>query len=210
MRIRRPSPAMVISIIALVMATTGTSIAAVDYATKQGQWTGYSAVRAGSHRQGGRQARRDRAQGRSGKGTIPKFHLSDVPHSKSFGQPFEVVDNQIGGTETLDETRRSAASRASCSDENATAGNENPTTHVDVHEHGGAGRQLRPPRRLRRRRRSALLQPEHGAPDHDAGPEHVPAASRGRRHERRLQGFAAGRSGHGGRPEPGDRHLPRR
>ncbi len=48
MRIRRPSPAMVVAIVALVMACAGTSIAAVNYASNAGAVDGLSAVRAGS------------------------------------------------------------------------------------------------------------------------------------------------------------------
>jgi hypothetical protein len=45
---KRPSPSLVISLIALVMATTGTAIAAVDFARNAGAVDGKSAVSAGS------------------------------------------------------------------------------------------------------------------------------------------------------------------
>jgi hypothetical protein len=124
MRIRRPSPAMVVSIIALVMATAGTSIAAVTYATNSGAVDGLSAVRAGSP---DKAAGKLIATARSGirKGTIPNYHLSGVPLSNSFGQFLAVPDNQTGGVVTLDETELGRLAVA-CNDENATAGNENP------------------------------------------------------------------------------------
>ena len=44
MRPRRPSPAMVVAVIALVVALSGTAIAAVDYARNAGAVDGKSAV----------------------------------------------------------------------------------------------------------------------------------------------------------------------
>jgi hypothetical protein len=128
MRIRRPSPALVISIIALVMATAGTSIAAVSFATNAGAVDGLSAVRAGST---DRAAGKLIATARTGprKGTIPNYHLSGVPHSDTFSQLFSVPDNQTGGQVTLDENELGRLS-AACSDEAAAAGNENPTASV--------------------------------------------------------------------------------
>ena len=125
MRIRRPSPAMVVAIVALVMSTAGTSIAAVSFATNAGKVDGLDAVRAGSP---DRAAGRLVATARTGirKGTIPNYHLSGVPHSDTFGELFQVPDNQTGGLVTLDENELGRLS-AQCSDENNTAGNENPT-----------------------------------------------------------------------------------
>jgi hypothetical protein len=128
MRIRRPSPAMVVSIIALVMATAGTSIAAVSFATNSGAVDGLSAVRAGSKEKA---AGKLIATARTGirRGTIPNYHLSGVPHSDTFGEVFQVPDNQAGGQVTLDESQLGRLS-AACSDESNQAGNENPTGTV--------------------------------------------------------------------------------
>ncbi|MDQ3935277.1 MAG: hypothetical protein M3340_11690 [Actinomycetota bacterium] len=128
MRIRRPSPAMVVAIVALVMACAGTSIAAVNYASNAGAVDGLSAVRAGSV---DKAAGRLIAAARTGirKGTIPNYHLSGVPHSDTFGNLFQVPDNQAGGQVVLDESELGRLS-ASCSDENNTAGNENPTGSI--------------------------------------------------------------------------------
>jgi hypothetical protein len=128
MRFRRPSPAMVVAIVALVMATAGTSIAAVSFATNAGAVDGLSAVRAGNK---DRAAGRLIAAARTGvrRGTIPSFHLSGVPQSDTFSQLFSVPDNQTGGNVTLDENELGRLS-AQCSDENNNAGNENPTAAV--------------------------------------------------------------------------------
>lgn len=128
MRIRRPSPSMVVSIIALVMASAGTSIAAVSFATNSGAVDGLSAVRAGSPEKAvGKLVATARTGPRAG--TFPNYHVSGVPHSDTFGELFSVPDNQTGGTITLDETVLGRLS-AACSDENGAAGNENPVTTV--------------------------------------------------------------------------------
>lgn len=128
MRIRRPSPAMVVAIVALVMATAGTSIAAVTYATNAGKVDGLDAVRAGSP---DKAAGKLVATARSGirKGTFPNYHVSGVPHSDTFGELFSVPDNQTGGAVTLDETALGRLT-ATCSDENTAGGNENPVTSL--------------------------------------------------------------------------------
>lgn len=137
MRIRRPSPAMVVAVIALVMATAGTSIAAVSFATNSGAVDGLSAVRAGSP---DKAAGKLVATARTGirKGTIPNYHLSGVPYSDSFGQLLSVPDNQTGGSVTLDETELGRLSVA-CSDENANGGNENPTSQLAFTTTNAAG-----------------------------------------------------------------------
>ena len=128
MRIRRPSPSLVVSIIALVMATAGTSIAAVSYASNAGAVDGLSAVRAGNPEKA---AGRLIAAARTGirAGTIPNYHVSGVPHSDSFAQFLSVPDNQTGGSVTLDETELGRLTVA-CSDENSTGGRENPTSQL--------------------------------------------------------------------------------
>src|SRR3954467_7418717 len=75
MRIRKPSPSLVISIIALVMASTGSAIAAVSYARSAGAVDGRSAVGASSslsHAAGRLVAT---ASGGSHKGKIPVTFL---------------------------------------------------------------------------------------------------------------------------------------
>ena len=128
MRIRRPSPAMVVAIAAFVMASAGTSIAAVSFATNAGAVDGLSAVRAGDP---DKAAGKLIATARTGirKGTIPNYHLSGVPRSDTFGQNIAVQDNATGAAITLDETAFGRLSMA-CSDENAAAGNENPTSQI--------------------------------------------------------------------------------
>jgi hypothetical protein len=127
---RKPHPATVISIIALVMATTGSAVAAVDYASRAGQVDGYSAVGASSSNNRAAGNLVATAKGGSDKGKIPFKFLADVPATSSFAVPFEVVDNQVGATQTLAATPLGSLT-ASCRDEQAAAGTENPRTFVD-------------------------------------------------------------------------------
>ena len=46
MKLKRPSPAMMVAVIALVMSMTGGAIAAVNFAQNAGAVDGYSAVKA--------------------------------------------------------------------------------------------------------------------------------------------------------------------
>jgi hypothetical protein len=114
---------MVVSIIALVMASAGTSIAAVTVANSD-RVDNLHAVRAGSpEKAAGKLVATARTGARAG--TFPNYHVSGVPHSDTFGQLLAVPDNQTGGTITLDETELGRLNVA-CNDENTAAGNENP------------------------------------------------------------------------------------
>ncbi len=46
MKLKRPSPAMTVAVVALVMSMTGGAIAAVNFAENSGSVDGYSAVKA--------------------------------------------------------------------------------------------------------------------------------------------------------------------
>jgi hypothetical protein len=134
MKIKRPQPATIISIVALVMASTGSAVAAVSFARNAGAVDGKSAVGSG--------ATLKHAAGRlittqkkgAGKGTIAQKYLDTrgLAHgfTSTFGQAFEVADNattvptQIGGIPGL------GPLTATCVDQNATAGNEDPQTTI--------------------------------------------------------------------------------
>jgi hypothetical protein len=137
MRISKPSPALVVSIIALVMATTGSAVAAVDFASRAGSVDGFSAVGASSsnsHAAGNLVAT---ARGGSFTGKIPNKFLAQVPVTAQFAVPFDVVDNQAGATQDLSTTPLGKV-QASCRDEAAAQGQENPRTTVQfVNTSGG-------------------------------------------------------------------------
>jgi hypothetical protein len=127
MRITRPSAGTVIGTIALVMATTGTAAAAVDFARNAGAVDGLSAVGAGStvsHAAGRLVAT---ARGGSNKGQIPNKFLADVPETHPFAAAFDVQDNQTGATVALNSTGFGTFA-ASCQDQSNAAGTEDPRT----------------------------------------------------------------------------------
>ena len=127
MRIRKPSPATVIATAALVMATSGTAVAAVSYATNAGAVDKLSAVDAGSSntRAAGRLVATSR--GGSNKGKIPNKFLADVPTVDTFAAPFAVQDNANGANTVLNQTGFGRF-EASCQDSNTRAGQEDPRT----------------------------------------------------------------------------------
>jgi hypothetical protein len=134
MKISRPQPATIISIAALVMASTGSAIAAVDFARNAGAVDHKSAVGSGStlsHAAG--KLITTQAKG-ANKGKIAQKYLdlSGVArgNTSTFGQAVPVPDNSssvptpIGGIPGL------GTLTATCSDQNGQVGNEDPQTTV--------------------------------------------------------------------------------
>ena len=125
MRIRKPSPSMVISLVALVMASTGTAIAAVNFARNAGAVDHKSAVGASKSR--ARAAGKlvaTRASGPS-RGKIPSRFLSGVPSVARYERTVNVADNTQGADFTLATTRLGKLT-ASCDDQSAATGDEDP------------------------------------------------------------------------------------
>jgi hypothetical protein len=127
MRIRRPSPATVISVIALFMATSGTAVAAVSYARNAGKVDGKSAVGASSSLKRAKGKLVATARGGSNPGKIPNKFLADVPAADNFAAPFQVQDNAVGATTVLNSTGFGRF-EASCRDAAGRAGVEDPRT----------------------------------------------------------------------------------
>lgn len=98
MRRRTPSPAMVVAIIALIVATSGTAIAAVDFARNAGAVDGRSAVsgRASLQQAAGKLVAT--ANGGPGKGRISGRFVQDVMRggSTSLTRYIRAVDNSDG------------------------------------------------------------------------------------------------------------------
>lgn len=141
MKISRPQPATVISIVALVMATTGSAFAAVDFARNAGAVDHKSAIGSG--------ATLSKAAGKlittqakgAGKGTIAQKYLDTSGLAKgttsTFGRAFEVVDNaasvptQIGGIPGL------GPLTATCADQDNSVGVEDPQTVITFQNTSG-------------------------------------------------------------------------
>jgi len=119
---------MAVALLALFVALGGTSIAAVSYATNAGKVDGKDGVSALTSRSA---AAGDLvATNKSGddKGKIPNKFLADVPLTSTFGIPFDVTDNAVGAPATLGSYDGIGALTATCADQNAKAGTEDPTT----------------------------------------------------------------------------------
>jgi hypothetical protein len=130
MRIKRPSPALVISLIALVMATTGTAVAGVSFVANAGKVDGKDAVSASATL---RQAAGDLvATARSGpdRGRIPGKFVADVMRggADSFSRPAQVQDNAADVPTAIASIPGLGTLSASCFDQNRDAGVEDPGT----------------------------------------------------------------------------------
>lgn len=139
MRVRKPSPSMVVSCVALVMASTGTAVAAVTYATNAGKVDGKDAVHAGSTLA---QAAGDVvATNRTGadRGRIPGKFLADVMRggADSFSRPAEVQDNAADVPTAVSSIPGLGTLSASCFDQNRNAGTEDPATTLTFANQSG-------------------------------------------------------------------------
>ena len=126
MRFRRPSPAMVVALIALFVSLGGTSVAAVSFARNAGAVDGKSAVFSGAtvNSAAGKLVATNRSG--SDKGQIPSKFLADVAGTASFAKRFEVADNQTIAPTALTSIHGVGTFTTSCTGENATTGVENP------------------------------------------------------------------------------------
>jgi hypothetical protein len=139
MSFKRPSPAMVVACVALFVALGGTSVAAVNYARNAGKVDGKDAVK--SSRSLKHAAGKLVATVSSGslKGQIANKHLAETPLARPFAQYLSVVDNAAGAPVRLADTGRVGTLTATCSDQAAKPGVEDPVATVSfVDDSGGA------------------------------------------------------------------------
>ena len=103
MRPRTPSPAMVVAIIALIVALSGTAVAAVDFARNSGAVDGKSAVSASASLRHATGKLVATATAGPGRGRIPGRFVSDVMRggSTSLTQYIRAVDNENGAVVPL-------------------------------------------------------------------------------------------------------------
>lgn len=134
MRRRLPSPATVISLVALAIALSGTAVAAVavDYARNAGRVDGKSAVSASSSTK--HAAGRLVATAGTGayKGRIPPKFLDDVMRgaSTNLTKYLRVVDNSNGPTVALASIPGIGRLDAQCRDQDPAAGTESTQTLI--------------------------------------------------------------------------------
>lgn len=141
MRIRRPSPAMVIALLALVMATSGTAIAAVDFARNAGAVDGKSAVSARSSLS--RAAGKLVATSKSGpdKGRIPAKFLAgaDTSATATWVKGTDVADNGTAATEGIVTVPGFGTLTTTCQDQNNRLGVEDPQSTLTFTNQSGTG-----------------------------------------------------------------------
>ncbi len=132
MRLRMPSPAMVVAIIALVVSSSGTAVAVVSYARNAGAVDGKSAVSASSSlkRAAGRLVAT--ASAGPGKGRIPGRYVSDVMRggSTSLTKYLRAVDNQDGPVVPLAIIPRIGRLDAQCRDQDPQPGVKSTRTVI--------------------------------------------------------------------------------
>jgi hypothetical protein len=149
MKLHRPSPAMAVALLALVMSTTGGAIAAVNYARNSAAVDGYSAVAARSSN--------DKAAGRlvatypSGelKGRLPFRFLSGAAPARDFAALAAtaargknasylapVADNAVTPEENVIDLGVGNL-QLSCVDRDATAGVEDAAVRVAITNYSG-------------------------------------------------------------------------
>jgi hypothetical protein len=141
MRLRMPSPAMVVALIALVVSFSGTGFAVVNYARNAGAVDGKSAVSSDSSL---RQATGNLvATARAGRnrGRIPARFVADVMRggSASLTRYIRVVDNQDGPVVPLAIIPKIGRLDAQCRDQDPAPGIESTQTVISftASERGG-------------------------------------------------------------------------
>src|SRR5437764_6425525 len=131
MRIPRPSGSMVVALVALVFAMTGSAAAVVSFALNAGAVDHLSAVTAGSSNN--RAAGKLVAMARRGavRGKLPaKFLDPAVPVGTSFGRASDVIDNASEAPFTLVDLAGVGRLTATCGDSNTKSGVEDPVTTI--------------------------------------------------------------------------------
>lgn len=131
---RRPTPSLIVSVVAVVLAGAGTSIAAVNFAKNAGAVDGKSATGAASSK--GRAAGKLVATANEGplRGKIPSRFLDlsgVVAGSKAtFAQGLAVADNATTAAVGLGGAPGLGIVSATCADQNNTAGKEDPRVTI--------------------------------------------------------------------------------
>jgi hypothetical protein len=125
---------MVVALIALVVATSGTAVAAVNFAKNAGAVDGKSAVADGASLKSstGRLVAAQRKG--AGKGTIAQRYL-DVGglargSTATFGRAIQLIDNQSLAPVAIGDVPGLGSLTATCSDESAAVGRLDPATTI--------------------------------------------------------------------------------
>ena len=129
--LRTPSPAMIVAVVALVFATTGSAAAVISFARNAGAVDGKSAVSAGASNgyAAGKLVATRRLGGAAG--TIPAQYLDPgVARERVFGRNADVIDNGQETPFVIATIPGFGTVTATCGDENQTGGREDPRTTI--------------------------------------------------------------------------------
>jgi hypothetical protein len=131
-KVRLPSPAMVVAVVALVVALSGTAIAAVDFARNAGAVDGKSAVGASASRSSAAGRLVATASGGAGKGQIPARFLDGVMRggTMTLSKYLRTVDNQVGRPTPLLIVPGIGRFDARCDDVDPAAGTQTTRTSI--------------------------------------------------------------------------------
>jgi hypothetical protein len=149
---KRPSPAMIVAVLALVMSMTGGAIAAVNFAEKAGSVDGFSAVKAskaGKKKAAGKLVA-TYGKGSDNRGKLPlrivagaasENDLQDLADETTVGRngarTIAVADNQTTAADTMIDLGLGDL-QVSCTDQQANAGTENASTRISITNRSGA------------------------------------------------------------------------
>lgn len=133
MKLRLPSPAMVVAVVALIVALSGTAIAAVDFARNAGAVDGKSAVGAKSSLRKAAGKLVATSTGGNGKGQIPARFLEGVMRggTMTLSKYLRTVDNQAGRPTALLIIPGIGRFDAQCDDVDPTVGTQTTRTTVN-------------------------------------------------------------------------------
>jgi hypothetical protein len=131
-KISKPSPAMVVALIALVFAMTGSAAAVVSFARNAGAVDGQSATTSSASTAFASGKLVSTRRTGALRGTLPSKFLdpNTVPRQFVFGRNAEVIDNGSEVPFTIATIPGFGNVTATCGDENNTAGKENPKTTI--------------------------------------------------------------------------------
>lgn len=141
MKLRLPSPAMVVALIALVVALSGSAIAAVDFVQNAGAVDGKSAVGAKASLREAAGKLVATSTGGSGKGQIPARFLDGVMRggTMTLSKYLRTVDNQAGRLTPLLIVPGIGRFDAQCDDVDPTPGTQTTRTSVNFTASPSAG-----------------------------------------------------------------------
>ncbi len=141
MRPTPPSPSMVVAIVALVMATTGSAVAAVDFARNAGAVDGKSAVGASSSLKGAKGKLVATQAGGVNSGKIPGKFVADVIGGNggitTIARAQDVNDGMIGAPVQLAVIPGFGTITSVCRDQAPPPGNENPAQDISFNNASG-------------------------------------------------------------------------